>query len=237
MDPFALRTVRAQRPTPEQELFDRVVYAAERCQRQGLAITVETIGMQNDRLLKKEIVAVFGTDKFAHALEQRGIPLDAMAELNPRQRAAVAIYFDTRQQATHAAKLRAAGVTSAEWQGWMRQPVFSSYFSEMAEDLRQMAAPLAKQRLLELVDAGDLKAIDRVLAWAGEFDVRRVKQDNIGPLFAAIFEILDEEGVDSAILQRIGEKAQQILDPAAAAARIAATPASGPGVYQIEEKP
>ena len=188
----------------EEEFFAKAVYAAEMCQRQGWDVNPETMQMVNSDLPSKLLGQLLRTDKFQHALEQRGIPVSSRSGLSPRQIAALTVFMDMSTPATLTQKLRMAGVTKAEWDGWCRQPAFSARLAELSEDATKQNTPTALQRLAQAVDAGAPWAIQFSLAMNKRFDPRAEVTD---PMLAVreIFDILDEI-LDEPTLRAIEER-------------------------------
>lgn len=202
---------RRQQPTTsgEQWLFDICVGAAEALGRQGLVITAANLHGQDSRITLARAAEVVASGRFADACEARGIPLSTRYGLTPEQSAAVAIYMDTSVTMSHAQKLRAAGVSEQKWRGWMRQQAFSDAMARTAENIISDSAPLAFMRIHDVLDKGAnrdaLKAAELVLEITGRHD-RRQQSLDVGAILTAVFQILDEEGVDPAILASAGAR-------------------------------
>lgn len=202
--------------------FARAVLAAESLQRQGISIDPDTLAQETWGLDPAGAAELLGSTRFAAALDERGISLHAMQDLSPRQAAAIAIYLDMTTTATHAQKLKAAGVTDSTWRGWMRQPKFSAYLSNVSEEILAASIPTAKQRIAQGVDAGDIKFIDLALRMTGNNPDADV---NVHATLMAIFEILDRE-VDQVTLRRIADQVGAMMNGAQSAALRNAMPAS-----------
>lgn len=172
-------------------LFSRVMFAAEQANRQGFDISVETIRMQNADLTQTAVSEVLQLDKFHHALAVRGIPLSTKTGLTPRQLAALSVYMDMTTPANHRARLRLAGVTQGEWDGWSRQPAFAARLTEVSEDRLAAATPIALKSVVEQADMGKQWAVELVLEMNRRHDRR---QDIPDPSIALrqVFDVLDE---------------------------------------------
>lgn len=207
--------------TPAERGFSAALVACERLQRQGISIEPDTLAYEIPYLGREDAAELLGSSRFAEALEQRGISLHPMQDLSPRQSAAIAIYLDMSTTATHAQKLKMAGVTEATWRGWLRQPKFSSYLSTVSDDLLAATVPVAKQRIAQGVDAGDIKFIDMALRLTGNNPDADV---NVHAALMAIFEILDQEVRDPQVLARIAGKVSGMMNGAQGAALRQALP-------------
>ena len=218
---FKARTSPAK-VSKERELLARVLYAAERAQEAGMAVTVDTVRTFNRDLPRKLVAEVLATEKFARAAQDRGIRLSGDPDLTAEQLTALSIYLDTSAQATHAQKLRAMGVKAATWRGWMRQPAFAQRLSDMAGALMRDSVPVAMQRISEGVDKGERWAIEMMLEITGVHDRRGDGQD-ARRILSDVFNVLDEMVDDPAILAAIGEKVRARMG--ASAPQLAVAPA------------
>lgn len=209
--------------TPAERGFAAAVIACERLQRQGISIGPDTLAYEIPVLSSADAAELLGSARFAAALDERGISLHPMQDLSPRQAAAIAIYLDTTTMMTHAQKLKAAGVSESVWRGWLRQPKFSSYLSTVADEVLAATVPVAKQRIAQGVDAGDIKFIDLALRLTGNNPDADV---NVHAALMAIFEILDQEVHDPSVLARIAGKVSGMMSGAQGAALQQALPAA-----------
>lgn len=213
----------SRRANETEKGFARAVLAAESLQRQGISIDPDTLAQETWGLDAKGAAELLGSSRFMAALEERGIATHPMQDLSPRQAAAIAIYLDTTTAATHGQKLRAAGVTESTWRGWMRQPKFAAYLSSVSDEVLAASIPVAKQRIAQGVDAGDIKFIDIALRLTGNNPDADV---NVHAALMAIFEILDREIPDPAVLRRIADRVGTMMNGAQSAALRNAMPAS-----------
>jgi hypothetical protein len=187
--------------------FSEAVFAAEELQRQGQTINADTLHAQNPRLGKPNLAILIDSRAWRAALAERGIQ-NGMEPLSPRQMAAVAIYMDMTVGLSHKQKLARAKVTNAEWTGWMRQPQFAQYLSDVSSELLQASVPVARQRIAEGVDRGDRSFIELMLKMTGNDPDQAV---DVRAVLMAVFTILDEEIQDGALLARIGAKVGSIV--------------------------
>ena len=213
---YELRVPPPRTPTKAEQFFSRALFAAEQCARQGFTISADTLNMLNPELAMRPLRELVATEKFMAALDARGIAPSSTSGLSPHQLAAIAIYLDTSVPMTQAQKLKVAGVTPAQWAGWMRQAAFAERMSVLSEEKLQALTPLALQRLGEQVDAGNLLALKFQMEVTGRHDPRMPGVD-VSMLLMQIFAILDDEVSDARVLKRIGEKVQQVLGAGAPA--------------------
>jgi hypothetical protein len=223
---FALRVKRRSwRTSAQQALFTDVLRAAELAHRQGLPVTPDTVLEQGIVLAREDVVALWELPKFQQALDERGIPAFNQRGLTAQQLAALTIYVDMTVPRSHAQKLRAAGVTQKQWSGWLRIPAFEAELAFLSEQNLRDAIPIAKQRLAEQIDAGNLKSIEFALELTGVHD-RRGNPVDVPGLMRDVFNILDESGVAPEVMQAIAAKIRLRLETGAPAPMVLqATPA------------
>lgn len=231
---FATRAPRSRRPSALELTFSRVVFAAEQVSRQGLDITVSTIRGFNPELAQKDVQLVLDGEKFVRAMEERGIALSANPGLSSIQLAALHIYLDTSVPMSHAQRLRAVGVSQAQWSGWMRQPEFAKRMEALSAERLQETIPVANQRLAELVDRGELKAIRFLYELTGVHDPRMPGVD-VMMILQGIFSVLEEEVADAAVLARVGMKVREMLGQKGAGLNQA--PLAEPGATMVVHEP
>lgn len=195
----------APRPTAEQLLFARVVYAAEQLHREGITITAANLHAFNMDIRETDAATILATPLFADAMAERGIPLRESPGLSPEQMVALVIYMDMTVSLSHTQKLKAARVTEGQWRGWQRQPEFAARLAELGDENLRNMMPVAKQRIAQRIDAGDLSAITIGMEVTGTHDRRRESVD-INQVLQQLFNILDEEVSDRDVLGRIADK-------------------------------
>ncbi len=180
--------------TPVQALLmHRIFSAAESLSRQGIEVNVQTLNGEDQRLGLDVLERALPSRVIQAGLRARGIEVGApLNELTVEQRAFLAIYLDMSNPATHRAKLRAAGVTQRQLDGWMRQPIFRQEMAALSEERLRSVQPLAFERLSEMVDQGNFKAIEMVLEVLGRHDRRQGTVD-VQAVLMGVFSVLDEE--------------------------------------------
>jgi hypothetical protein len=209
--------------TPNE--YARIVQVCERLHRDVGVITAEMLhdGLAGQpRLTVNQVRALLGTDRLVRTLAARGIEFTPPDQLTAKQLHALAIYADTSVPMTHRERLRAAKVTQTQWDGWMRTPVFRAHLERVSEERLSNTLPLANFRLAEAVDRGERWAIELEYAITGRYAPNQSGQ-NPQELFAALFEVLDEAGVDPRVMERVGRRLKAIATPGSAPARVAET--------------
>lgn len=235
LDVFQVRVTPARRAgalSDAQRLFADATQAATEIHALGVAVNLESIHRKlGARWARKTLTGLLATPKWALAMESRGVPWDTDRDvLTPLQQSFLALYFDTATPATHAQKLRQAGVSSEQLRGWMRQQVFAAEMNRLRQAVLADGLAIATQRLVDKADAGDLAAIDRVMAFNGE-DFRTLTGEDLNAVLMAVLEVLDDEHVPPAVQAKIGAAVARVTG------RPGATMAATPRAIMIAESP
>lgn len=195
--------------------FAQALVAAERAARNGMPITAESLVSEDPSLPIQASVDLTSDERFARALEEMGINFTPFQKLSNDQLAAIHLYLSDSSR-SHAAKLRAAGISQTKWAGWMRQPIFKEYIARHAEDALFGALPATHLALADKATHGEAWAVNLLYGVTGFYDPNKV--DDPRKYFEAIFEVLSDEGVSAAILQKVAGRIREISDPAASVA-------------------
>jgi hypothetical protein len=233
---MSLRDVK-DRGTQAQYLWERLLRASERAVAAGFPVNRDSIRahLLSKAITDDQIAQALASPGFVAALQARGLRMEPNAELTIRQRQVLAIYFDAAVTATHAQRLRLAGVSSSTWDGWLRNdPAFRLKVAEITDEVLERGRVISRQRLVELADAGNVKAIDRLLAMSNDFDWRQVENSNLEAVLGAVFEVLDEHQVDSRVMSALTAKLADVLGVKTAAGGMI-TP-TVPDTIQIQER-
>lgn len=193
--------------TVEQKLWRDCIQAATELHFAGYPANLDSIHARlRGRWAKKSVTELLQTEKWEGAMQRRGVPWNAERDtLTPLQQSFLTLYFDTSVRATHSQKLRQAGVSAEQFRGWMRTPVFAREMEKLRQAILQDGFHLATQRLIDLADAGDLHAIDRVMAFNGD-DFRTLTGEDVAGVLAAVFEVLDEAKIDPKVMTAIAAR-------------------------------
>lgn len=171
---------------------------------------------QNDKFFRSgprpsinNIQSYLGTEDFASKMEELGINVDVtQTGLSVEQLGFLAILTNATDGRTLKAKLRAAGVSGAMYQAWMRQPRFAEMYKKWAGQTLMDAIPAAEIQLANAMASGDMPAIRLGLEVTGRHDPANKKQVDAQKLVGLILEVLEEEVPDVDVLRRIGSKIQ-----------------------------
>lgn len=205
----------------DADLFARLVQVCERLHRNQVPLLPEQVAREfGGRVTQTQVRHMLESPRLARALEARGIAFTPHEALSAKQMHALSIYMDTSVPMNHRERLRAARVTQAQWDGWMRNPRFAASVEELAEERLAGSIPLAHTRLLEAVDRGERWAIELLYQITGRFSANQQGADP-RTLFAAMFEALDESGVPEHVLAAVGQRFRELASPGSPAGRAA----------------
>lgn len=212
---FNTRLKPAREKTLEQQFFDAALQAAELAFRQQLPIDGETIRRQNENLLPHQVEQLLASTKFQRALEDRGITLTAPAGITGEQANFLRLFFDPTIKADNAKRLKIAGVSQAKLDGWLRQEGFAKRYSEIAHELLGQAMPVARQRVAQLIDKGDLPAIKFGMELTGEYDPRGGPTVDVAAFGRLMLDVISQElqalPGGSEVLRRIGARMTLVM--------------------------
>lgn len=219
------------RAASAEDQFAYVVQVCVRLHRDQQDLTPERLQSEIPDLTLVQCRKLLESDRMVQALEARGVTFTPLDALTAHQMHALAIYADTSVPMTHRERLRNAKVTQAQWDGWMRNPRFAAYLEQISEDRLAHSLPNAHLKLVEAVDRGERWAVEMLYEMTGRHR-RNDTGQNPAELFAAMFQVLDEAGVDPQTLAQIGARLKQLAVPGSAPAR-AATVMLAPSGRQI----
>lgn len=186
--------------------------------------------------------------KFLDALAARGIPEhllrpdtgDATFHVLTEQQMAVAnVLLDVLDSRSRIKKLTEMGISTQQYNLWLRDPVYRQYCLDRAESLLIENQPVAHMSLINRVAQGDLGAVKYFNAMTGRYREREkaaveINTTNVfgGDQLIAIIEIIQRHVKDPATLELIG---QEILElNAAPDSHQRRQGLSGPSVYNGE---
>lgn len=158
------------RKAPEQLLFERAINAAWLAHQRGFPIEPQTIHEQDRSLSVSVLTGLLATPKFRTALEARGIPAEVPIGITAEQAYALTVMTDQSMTLDPFQRLKKLGITWAQWQGWLKQPMFARIYGKTSEDLLKSSVPAALTALANRAQAGNNDAIKYLLAITGYYD-------------------------------------------------------------------
>lgn len=155
---------------------------------------------------------------FRLALKNRGVALPKLkrGELLPRdltdeQIAAIRAVLDYEDKRSHSAKLRSLGITTTQWNGWLRNPKFKELLHELSGLKFQDSLHIAQEGLVKRLEIGDTHAIKLYLELTGRQRDESPAIQNIKLIMAQIIEAIQIHVRDPETIKRISNDFEQIL--------------------------
>lgn len=149
------------------------------------------------------------TPEFHRVLTLRGVRLDGFKGLTAKQDLLLLILGDPFDGLTTQGKLKKAGVSNATYQGWLKQPVFASAATAIAEQL----AASNNEALVQLArkaGEGDLNAIKYLFEVNGRYNPQDRQAVNVLAVLQAVLESLSRHVKDPAALSAVANDMRQI---------------------------
>lgn len=110
------------------------------------------------------------TPEFKQALSYRGVEWDEKAGLSLEQQMALLKLTDPTDRRSTGAKLKEMGIPYARYQAWMRQSLFPRLLHASMENALKDAVPVAINKLIGNMEAGDQRAIEKTLEISGRYN-------------------------------------------------------------------
>ena len=113
-------------------------------------------------------------------------------------------------------KLKKHKISWVTFQGWIKNPKFLRSLELSAEQALGASKAFSIIQLVQQSAAGQMNAIDRVLAMTGRWDPNNRKQVDAQRMVSIILQVLDEEITDPELKDRIGARLSLLSNAAAA---------------------
>lgn len=211
----------SERKTREQALYERVLAAAIAADRQGLFLETQVILDQDETLDRADIELVWASTKFQRSLEDRGIRTTKNPNLTLRQEMLLQAYLspvNLKPIQTIAKQLK---ITTNELDGWMRQKEFAGAMSAKSADNLKAYIPMADKALGDLVQQGDMKAIQFLNQLTGRFDPNAKQQIDLPAILLQVQDIILRHVTDGPTKRNI---ARELIALATGQSHFAALP-------------
>lgn len=198
---------------PAELLLLRCVTAAQTVHRRGQQVTAELLHRADPAIPTSQAALVIRTVRFRDAMRELGVEPEQQG-VTPEQQAFLATFFAPEMwQRPESTRLRAAGVTQRQLQGWQRQPAFALEFEQWQEEIFSSAKASAQTALLAAVDEQKAWAVKLVLAKTHFYDPAGQAAE-MHQLLGVLLSILDDElrGPQFAgVMKRIGDRASAVV--------------------------
>lgn len=133
------------------------------------------------------------TPEFRSGMAKRGIEVDkSVAELTQDQLACIAVLTDYSDRRGLTAKLRALGISSAQYRGWLRQKPFNDRIRSLAQRGLDEAIPMAQVALSEKAANGDISAAKFLMEVTGVYNPAQQEAIDAQALVAILVDVAQE---------------------------------------------
>lgn len=181
---------------------------------------------------QEEIAGLYDNPLIVSALEERGVivapkqleavgvPFDKpkrVLPLTPLQLVAANTMLDLADSRSERKKLQDLGITTRQYQAWLRDPDFSRYLRERTESMIGDVQHEAMLSLIDSVRAGNMKAIQYYHELTGRFVPTSGRETGNGTthdlqqIVVRIIEIIIDEVEDPAVAGRISDRLRGLV--------------------------
>lgn len=184
--------------------------------REGVFPNVEEVYKSWPSITRKTYSKIFALSEFKQALELRGIDMQPSLGLTEEQSMAILLLSDPTDRRTTATKLKQLGISMPKYQAWMRQPLFSQTLRQRAEQNIGDAIPVALNRLVGNAEAGDQRAIEKLLEVTGRYNPAQVELQNARLVVLRLVEIIlarvTDQGMRNDIMNDLTATMQGVIE-------------------------
>lgn len=179
--------------------------------REGVFPKVEEVYKSWPKISKKTYSTLYSTSEFKQALELRGIDMEPNLGLTAEQSMAILKLSDPTDRRMTSTKLKELGISMPKYQAWMRQPLFASTLAQRSEQNLKDAIPVALNRLVGNAEAGDARAIEKVLEISGRYNPQQIELQNARQVILTIIEIVLKHVTDTTARRAIMEELNDVV--------------------------
>lgn len=133
------------------------------------------------------------TADFRSGMAVRGIEVDThVSELTQEQLACISVLTDYTDRRGITSKLKALGISSAQYRGWLRQKAFNDAIRALAGRGLDEAIPMAEVALAEGAANGDLNKIKFLMEVTGRHNPAQQQAIDAQELIAIMVDVAQE---------------------------------------------
>lgn len=196
--------------SPHGELFKRAISAAWLTHHQGDPITPENLNMRDAGLAPGDMAELLETELFRQALEDRGIPDSGASYLTGEQMAALIVLQDHSIRHPERKRLQMAGISWAKFQGWLQQPLFRREYRELQRRILEVATERSDAVLAQLIDDGNIRAIEYANAMTGKYDPATREAQNTVSILSMVMSVMQKHVTDEVTLLALSEEFEKL---------------------------
>ena len=157
------------------------------------------------------ITKIVASSEFKKLMSSRGYSFEKAHTLTPEQYFAVSIITNASDRRPLSAKLKSAGVTYAQYRGWLKQPIFREYISSVSEDMLGEHVQDVHTRVVERASSGDIQAIKLYYELTGRHDPNRQQMLDLQNVVRLLLEIITRYVTDTRTLTLINTDIEAVL--------------------------
>jgi len=152
-------------------------------------------------------------DNFMQMIRERGFydPTDT-SSLTPVQYAAAHTYMNTNDTRSLKTKLLDLGVTTGQFNAWMKAKYFKEYIAQLANELFGGSLPIAHRALLAKVAQGDIRAIKLYYDKYGfGADMQTSNEGDLRQVVMKLVEVVQTHVKDQDVLRQIARDFEESM--------------------------
>lgn len=208
-------------PKLSKTQYELALYLEQAFYRTGSFPSYEAIKAAGIELEENSYLEAWINPRFIEILRNKGIPEYLLRTdsgvfrgqiLNEKQMQVANVLLDTLDKRSRLKKLMELGVTTQEYNRWLKDPVYRNYCLERAEALLNENMYVAHISLLDRVAQGDMTALKYYYAMTGRYRERsgaavevNVQNNFNNDTLISIVEIIQRHVKDPTVLAAIGE--------------------------------
>lgn len=152
-----------------------------------------------------DLGAALKHETFLYALDQRGIRLPSPDDkLTPAQIAAIATLSNFTDARSRSAKLRDLGISTAQWQGWLKNKHFKQFLHELASNNFVDNVDAVQEGLLNAARRGSTDAVKLYMEMTGRYTGQSQEVLNLKIILSRLLEAIQMHVKDPNVIREIG---------------------------------
>lgn len=184
--------------------FRSAVAAFDTCFRTlGKIPSVTEVHQYWPRIPVKTYSALFLTPQFKEALSYRGIEWADDTGLSIEQSMLLLMLTDPTDRRTTKAKCKDLNIPYSRYQAWMQHPLFKQSYFQRSEAMFKDSVPMVLNRLVGNAEAGDDRAIGRILEMTGRWNPQAQQVQDARQVVMTVIQSVILNVKDPAVRQAI----------------------------------
>lgn len=208
-------------PKLSKEQYDMLLYFEQWYWKRGGLPTYDALKREGIELDESFFLETWSNPRFLDGLRGRGVPEHLLeiergtfrGKILTEQQLTVAnVMLDILDKRSRLKKLTELGISTAEYNSWLRDPVYRAYCLDRAEELLDSNQHVAHLSLIERVSQGDLGAIKYFNSMTGRYREKNaagveVNVTNVTgtDMLIRVVEVIQKHVKDPELLAAIGD--------------------------------